>query len=394
VAACRTLLQLAHVSLTEDMIRSLLRNVGRLAAAVLLLGIAVCATETALRVQRILYPETAGTFQQPRWYQPSPTTYLEPVPGLQLTRQTALQPLVEIRTSEWGTRGESPTLPKPQQTVRILCLGSKGLFAAELPEAQTSCYLLQDRLQSVVHRPVEVINGGCPEAGPLVQLLRLRHSLLSLQPDLVLLLIHPDDLPSDLPVRTALRFDRQGQPAWSRHPQLRAKPHLLQHARSELLILDRLLGEASQRLVSSAGPDAPRELTDQDLSQLSQTLQQMHALCRGHFAQLLIVLQPDPWQLAVNPASSSSPSGDPLRQKLIPELATQGLQCWDLLPVFQQSANKRELFTSTGELSPQGQQLIATTLAGGLIKDIPLLQTGGRSDQPAARESTPIRWNP
>ena len=95
--------------------------------------------------------------------------------------------VVAFRTNSFGLRGPEIELPKPSGVFRILCLGDETTVAAEVGEELTYCNQLQQLLQPFTDLKVEVVNAGLPGGCPLTCELLLRHRLLGIQPDLILL---------------------------------------------------------------------------------------------------------------------------------------------------------------------------------------------------------------
>jgi hypothetical protein len=109
-------------------------------------------------------------------------------------------------------------LPKPAGVFRVICLGDETTLALDLPEEETYCARLQRYLQRRTGLEVEVVNAGLPGGCPLTSLLLLRHRLLGLQPDLVLLHLDASDVVDDRSVRPFLHFDAADAPVAAVHP--------------------------------------------------------------------------------------------------------------------------------------------------------------------------------
>ena len=82
---------------------------------------------------------------------------------------------------------------------------------------------------------LEVINAGCPQTGPLLSYLSLRHRLLSLAPDLVVFNFDMSDVADDHRCRRHVRMNGT-QPLYCPHPDLER-----QRTTSEVFWVERLL---------------------------------------------------------------------------------------------------------------------------------------------------------
>ena len=97
---------------------------------------------------------------------------------------------IPLRINSFGIRGVEPSVPKPENLLRIIYLGDEFILESKRMEEETICGRLERMLKEKLRIPVEVINAGVPEFTPLLSYLQLRHSLMTLNPDLVLSLIH------------------------------------------------------------------------------------------------------------------------------------------------------------------------------------------------------------
>ncbi|MCA9046280.1 MAG: hypothetical protein KDA69_18290, partial [Planctomycetaceae bacterium] len=270
------------------MIRSLARHVGRFVLAVVLLVVLLCTVEVVMRVRRVrqrLQDETVSTDAE--LIRPSRTTFLEPVPLLDTVGGDAES--VTIVTSEWGTRGKSPVLPKPVNTFRILCLGGEETFARTLPEEETFCAQLATFLQQRTGRPVEVINAGCPTSSPLSQTLRLRQRLLQLQPDLVVFNLQSREVSFDPIVRGSLHLDEDGHAAYAANPIYTAATNpLLASLKEEFASVDWVLGKTQNTLQDLSQKATP--LSEEELGLSIDVLQEAQQLTNAQRAHCFVSL--------------------------------------------------------------------------------------------------------
>ena len=230
------------------MIRSLARSLVRFFAACVLFVLVLCAVEVGIRYSRLKGAmrsvETAGG-KLPEFVRPHETRFLDVAPLLDANVQIGQDQYVSIKTNEFGLRGESITVPKPAGTYRILCLGGTGLFGIQTDQTQTVPAQLQVLFLDAGHHHVEVLNSACPNAGPLINYLRLRQSLLVLEPDLVIYTLNLHDSAFDAQVLGGLIFDSLGRPAFAQHPQFTGmKSSTLSQISQEFATADWILGRS------------------------------------------------------------------------------------------------------------------------------------------------------
>ena len=125
---------------------------------------------------------------------PSRATYLTVAPKLRFTRiESASRRPFTLRTNSFGLRCPEVEIPRPEGCFRVLCLGDDNTFAGDLPESFTYPQILGELIQPETSTRVEVLNAGCPGGSPTISALLLRHRLLTLQPDVIVVhlsLIH------------------------------------------------------------------------------------------------------------------------------------------------------------------------------------------------------------
>lgn len=117
------------------------------------------------------------------------------------------------RTNSLGLRDDRElTIPKPRGVVRVLMLGdsyTEGYYAEDTVSARLEARLT-NLFPDVKH---EVINGGCSSYSPLLEYLRLKHQLVQLEPDLVVVNVDPSDIFDDAERYGATAvFDATGEP--------------------------------------------------------------------------------------------------------------------------------------------------------------------------------------
>lgn len=364
------------------MIRSLTRNMTCILAAVLLLALMVCALEVSLRSWRLQSRLHSGRRIRPleELITPHETSWIDVRPLIDLKREFKQGPSIHIQTNEHGIRGPSITLPKPRGVYRILCVGGDNVFGASLNVKET----VPDRLQRILNQqagmPVEVLNAGCPRAGPLINLLRYRSHLSVLQPDLVIFCLSEEDLGFDREVRGALHLDQTRNPAYASHPGLRGQGSaFMDRLCEEFITVDWLLSWAGDvvgvRPQSATANIAPvRGSIQRDLAAMVP----LSSLVSGNFGHLLISVSPSAWGVdrARNSIDKSQSSfAQDIRKFLQKVRLSQQVDVHDGLTAFLTSPDAHLAFSlETGALTAAGNDLYAQQLAEYLLQTIPGLR--------------------
>jgi len=384
---------------TKAMVRSVTRNVICFLAAFLLLALAMCAVEVVLRTAKLRsrLNARAPLNQLEELIAPDETSWINVKPLIDVNLVAGSSRSIHIQTDEHGLRGPSTVLPKPRGTYRILCLGGDNVFGSGLEIRET----LPDRLQRILNLhsglPVEVINAGCPNAGPLINLLRYRTRLSALQPDLVILCLNEEDLGYDRDVRGALHLDEARNPAYASHPGVRGQgSSVLDGVCDEFLVADWLLGwagnVAGMRSRTASHSKAPvREGIQRDLAAIVPLSQ----LISGQFGHLLISISPSPWGVdraknAIDKTQSSFARDVGTFLENV-HLSAQ-IEIHDGLTSFSQAEKAHHYFSpQTGALSAEGNHLYAQQLAAYLLETIPGLSGTPASSQQTTPDSIPLR---
>jgi lysophospholipase L1-like esterase len=107
-----------------------------------------------------------------------------------------LEGQAEISINSLGFRGKEITVAKPKNVIRIATLGDSFIEALQVNEAQSFCAQLHDSLakdRGSDQAQYEIINCGVSGYGTAQQLQMIRHHVLPLKPDVVLLAVFPDN---------------------------------------------------------------------------------------------------------------------------------------------------------------------------------------------------------
>ncbi|WP_437187212.1 hypothetical protein SH668x_000599 [Planctomicrobium sp. SH668] len=369
------------------MVRSITRNVICFMAALMLLGLMVCAVEVALRAKRLRsnWKAESHITHLNELIQPNNTTWIDVKPLIDLHRRSSNQPSIQIQTNELGIRGASVSVPKPNGVFRVICIGSDNVFGSTLAENETLSTRLARTLNLQSNRQVEVINAGCPNAGPLVNLLRYRNHLATLQADVVLLCLSEEDLSYDQDVRGGLHLDESKNPAYASHPALCGQGvDMLDRICEEFVTLDYLFtwaGRVTGMNVNSTPIHAApvRQSMHRDLAALVP----LSRIVQGNSCQLIISVCPSAWSVdrSRNSIDQNGSSFAEEVRRFLKEWNLEQVPVQDGLVDFSKSNDPRIYFSpATGGLSFSGNELYAQQISSFLIQSFPVLG-GGRSPE-------------
>lgn len=388
------------------MSRSRLSGLKHLTCALLALAGMLCAAEAGLRI----YDSYTGTMRSADLAEPGLTVRswwthhsLKPLQRLQVP-EPETQETIDIVTSSHGTRGAEVVVPKPPGVYRILCIGDEITLGADVPEAETFCGRLPALLQGHTQLRVEVVNAGVPGYCPLLSYLQLKHALLALQPDLIVLTFDMTDVADDHRYRRFTQIDDAGVPLACPHPELTGRPPKPDDMTRHCLLARWVKCELA-RLTGTAG--ASEDLRDIDAPQgqyawikdnppdwsvyVRQALEPIEPLGRTAeqvYARLVVVVCPAPWQVsadATSGAAARAAAGIPPDTLLTSRAPFEVLTTWlrqhniaacDLSLSFQQAEQPERLFlTNAPRLSRDGHEFVAHHLAAYLLQTIPGIWT-------------------
>lgn len=406
------------------MVRSCVSWCRHVLYALVVLALVGCLTEIGLRV----YDSATGQVTRRELYDRGMTCkswsvhhHLKPSRSYSF-RHPDLEQRVPVVLNSLGLRGAELAIPKPPGVFRILCLGDEITFAPQTPLDETFCARIERELQNSLGRRVEVVNAGVPDYCPLLSYLQMKHQLLGLQPDLVLLTIEMGDVADDYRYRRITQMSPDGRPMVCAHPILemsRRGEKGKSKADEELLLLPKWcryrLGcvWASQSLGERPTTiDAPKSrylwLEDQPpdwsvyVEQALSPLIPLRELVEGLGAQLVVTTCPAPWQV-----SATASNGDGVREHAgVPRDAhfrsrqpfetitdfcrTHGIACCDVAIAFQQSDRPEQLFLKNAAvLSPAGHALFARRLAGEFVRLASKSSVGSPASAEPPGEFTP-----
>ncbi|MCH7988305.1 MAG: SGNH/GDSL hydrolase family protein [Planctomycetes bacterium] len=403
------------------MIRSRLVCLKHICFAFLTLALLVCALEVGLHLHLI--------FREQPWNGGKPAdqllvkswlTYQSLKPSQTVTTHNPdTQSSVQVVTNSFGLRGSEILVPKPPGVFRIICLGDESTLASEIEEPNTFCSLLQGYLQEHSQFKVEVVNAGVPDYCPLLSYLQVKHSLLGLQPDLLILNFDMSDIADDHKCRRHTLIGSDFEPLSCPHPDLiktKKQPH-------QTRIIDRFfitkwckgqlgsivpvsnLSEDHRDIDSRLGRYAWLQDEPPDWSiyiqQAFSPIGKLKLLTDRAFVRFVVSTYPAPWQ--VSPTAGSGvraalgiPEGTLYRSRLPFSMLGDYLQRRDVpfcdtSPAFQNSANAGRLyFKNAVQLSEEGHELYARELAEYVRKTVSDIWVEGiyeQNQQPLLKEA-------
>jgi hypothetical protein len=379
------------------MIRHAAQTFKHLVLTVLLIIGGVCALEVALRIRRAtnsaaIRSETTDVVSATTM--PSRATYLAVAPKLRFTRieSESGRPFT-LRTNSFGLRSPEVEIPRPEGCFRVLCLGDDNTFAGDLPESFAYPQILGELIQSQTSTRVEVLNAGCPGGSPTISALLVRHRLMMLQPDVIVVHIDPSDLADEEALRRHVERTAEGFPFVAMHPAAAGRTNVAAELDDELLVVQTVRDEVRDlwnRGQSGGGQaGASREA---DLAVSGTAFQSIRAALEA------IVRLAHAQSIEVVVSTASSPMGDARGRKVDTSSRQWPPQellsiCDELrLPVIDATGELEGVGTESprsrrkGKLSPEAHEIYAEVLAESLLERF--MSTPDAGQKPAERVSS------
>jgi hypothetical protein len=308
---------------------------------------------------------------------------------------------VVVSTNSYALRGPEPVVPKPLGVYRVLCLGDETTLAADVELSQTFCHRLEELLQPYCRLKLEVINAGVPGYCPLLSYLHVRHSLMALQPDLIVLNFDMGDIWDDYRYRRHTNMSAAGEPlacpnpafikpASSRGPSVADQFLVVRWAQSQLcgLSIAEKRPEDLHRIDSALAryawiADNPPDWSIHTAQALAP-IDRLNQLTARNCARLVVAVYPAPWQVAANATSGGNVrqaagiendavfrSREPFDQ-LKQYAQKHGIAFHDASPVFQTAQQPEQSFlTNAARFSPAGHNIYARELARFIYQTVP-----------------------
>jgi hypothetical protein len=375
--------------------------------AILSLAAFVGAAEVGLRLYESYMQQTeVVAVAGPQLSTASPTTFYQMEAHARLRfRNPDSGAEVEISTNSFGLRGKEPSIPKPADVYRIVCLGDETVLGPDVAESETVSARLQEFLQPHTSRKVEVVNAGVPGFCPLLSLLQIRHSLAALEPDLLVLSFDLGDVADDHQVRRYVMTDAEGNPLSCPHSSLAGeskkvasesplnKYRVLAWCKKQLgmLPLERNRPEDERDVDSRAGRYAWLQDDPPDWSvYVTQTFSAIDGLdrhVRGGEAQLIVAGYPVAWQVSATACNEEVrrrlgiARGEVCRSRFPFEvmetyLEQRSISFCNATPVFE-GADRPERFFLNGapRFTSEGHRLYARVLGDFIMATVPRFST-------------------
>ena len=384
------------------MIRAPLVFLKHVFCALLAIVLLLCALEVVLRCYSVYFgespvePNDEQPLQASSW---STHHQLKPLEMLIAENPDTNAP-VEVATNSLGLRGRELIVPKPFGVYRVLCLGDESVLAAEVNETETFCAQLQELLQTRTRLQVEVVNAGVPGFCPLLSYLQLKHSLLSLHPDLLILNFDMSDVADDHRYRRHTRMNDSAEPLACSHPSLdsrRPRPRKLED--------EFLLSRWCKQQAASFSPGQTRREDRLDIDtphgryawlkddppdwsiytrQALGLIDRFRGIAERIHAGFVVATYPVPWQV-----SSSASNGNGVREAAgVPDdavyrsrkpfdllaayVGSLGVPFCDTSPVFASVEQPDRLFfRNAPRFSEEGHTLYARELARFVVDNVP-----------------------
>lgn len=368
------------------------RSLRLLGFAILAIAVAPFLVEIGLRIAACRSSLTDGSSENRAEIVASWTTHhqLAPLQRKQLegTLQSsgdAKPQAVLFRTNSLGLRGRETEVPKPAGVYRIVLLGDESILGAATDESQTVAARLEHWLQTRSRMRIEVVNAGLPDSCPLLTYLRVRHGLMSLEPDLLLVDVNLSDIEDDRHFRRHTELAASGQPLAASHPELSAPKRsksisenflVVQHAEQLLASwLDEPQTRSPRDSLASIPATLPDNFDDLPVERISLTISPLEDLSRlvaTTTSGLVIATHPTPSQL-VRESRQDTPD---LTSEIQQFAQQRGLLFCDATLAFRNATEKGSLFLSegrrfSGELSVRGHEAYARALAVTLVEQLP-----------------------
>lgn len=390
------------------MVRSRLAFLQHLLIAIVVLVLCVGGAELGLHLYEA-YSACAASDNERSACAPSWTHHHGLKPEVRvLTAEPDTGQKIRWKTNSLGLRGPEVEIPKPSGVYRILCLGDESTLAAQTRGKQTFCTHLAENLAASSATEIEVINGGCPEYGPLLSYLQLRHALLGLAPDLVIFHFDMSDVVDDHRSRRSARVNG-ALPLYCPHPELEKQRNARESMWIHRLLTWRHCRKGIAFLIGST--EDPEDLRDVDspqgtyawlrdeppdwsvyIHQTLQTLEQLSNLCHRANSEFVLSAIPCPWQI-----SAEASNGPEVRERagverhaiyksefpvrtLAAFASKARIPFCNPVATFQRVERPERLFCrNAAHFSPTGHELYARIVGDFLVRNVAGPWQAGRS---------------
>lgn len=259
--------------------------------------------------------------------------------------------LVTYRFNECGFRSQAPCGPKPAGTLRVVLMGTSLTLGLGVSNEETFADRLQQQLNRICTRPVEVENMGALTR--FNGLPDFAHDALALSPDIIVLTVLPFDLEQRAVVAHQRKIEKQGilgriNGGWH-DLALEMRQIAFVRAAQHLMLLNRqflyktyLNGTGSHELMSvPPPPDGERKYAE-----FAKMLAALSAGLKGSGVPLIVMTAPNRVAAAMVSEHSALPGNDPYQfGRIIGDIAVRnGALPLDATPEFANIPNAEKLY--------------------------------------------------
>lgn len=358
--------------------------------AVGILVLAPIVLEFVLRVQAFRATTNTGPVQPQPIVVPSPVMHHQLAP-LQTVKLRARDDSadIEFRTNSLGLSGDEISVPKPEGTFRIVCVGDEIVLAANVLREQSFPQQIAARLQPFTRSKLEVINAAVPGFSPVLMALQTRHQLAALQPDLIVAHFDVSDPAENRRFLRLTDLAADDTPLACLHPQLSSAPKIKSACEHFLCVnwARQSLHDWFDRRAEHATDDrasGPKQwLQDPAFSRPDQLkaallpLDQLAANVERMGTRVMLVVHPWVDHLtsrgtAKDAEAQSDSSPSPLGQVLVEFEQSTGLVVCHMQPYFERLPDPDQaLLADKRQLSQQGHELYGYAIAATILHRVP-----------------------
>jgi hypothetical protein len=359
-----------------------------------LLTLCVIAGSTEL-VTKLLFKESAPFI--PTCLEPVDPEYgARAIPNSACSDKKFESERVEYRFNSCGHRMDIDCGPKPPGTYRIVMTGSSFAMGHLVDREKTFAALLPIEISRQIGRRVELYNESIVSVGPHAIALRM-NEVLTAEPDMILWILTPFDVKSEIPTTATVNPDRESSGALAR-AWFRIKATLAQRSLSDAgsdlyqraiqgiretptatLLLHYLELSESQYVKSylRSGDDAgflrttPSKEWQDRLSRLAADTSEIARQAKARGIPLVATLVPSRAQAAMISMKEWPAGYDPysLNRQLRSIIVSHGGTYIDILPAYRNIPDSgRGYFPVDGHPNAYGHAVISRALTTGLTE--------------------------
>lgn len=377
--------------------------VTRILITVLTIPLAIALGEASIRILRLPTPTyTSGIYDFP-CYTTTPTAWLalKPNTNCMLRSRENAFPNIDVYTNGLGLRNKELTLPKPNDTYRIVFLGDSFTFGFGVDESQAYPRIVERFIQNKFPKKnIETVNAGMPVVGSGRYYLRMNDRPYAHDADIIVVGLYlgndlydddikpvwidenDDGYPERIESATAY-VDHKGNLVSKNQPWLLGIPYISDWYMTHLLTAFVLrLQKEGQNEPTTLIPKRlclfqPNcHMFDEEIEKRKELYLEMQSIADKRNQKLMFVFIPTEFQvdeksrwkyqipIPLSPAQQSYPN------RQLAEFFTQHhIEYLDLLPTFATSS-AQAYFTRDDHWNELGHELAAEAIADEITKFI------------------------